>query len=198
MWETIALGAIQAGSQIYSGYKQKQAAYKNASLIREDSVFQRRRAYDQASRLRNQGEAFKGSQRTAYASAGVKLTEGSPLAVLKKTEENLRQDIGRTRQSGDLAVERGTHQANALEQQGNDAFTASLISAATSFAGTLANNINIPKSTASSGNYIYGVGKSTDSWMNTNLGLGGYNGSYTGMFGDILKPKENQYGPRVF
>jgi len=198
MWPMIVLGAIQAGSQIYSGYKQKQAAAENADLMREQGQFQQRQAYDQASRLYKQGKSFIGSQTAGFAHAGVKIDSGSPLAALKESERNLQQDVSRTKQAGDTAYKRALSGASSLEQQGQDAFNASLIGGVTSFAGTLANNINIPKSTASSGNYIYGVGKSTDSWMNTNLGLGGYNGSYTGMFEDILKPKENQYGPRVF
>ena len=202
MWPMIVLGAIQTGSQIYSGYKQKQAAQENADLMREQGQFQQRQAYDQASRLYKQGESFIGSQTAGFAHAGVKLDKGSPLAALRESERNLQQDVSRTKQAGDTAYKRALSGASSLEQQGQDAFNASLIGGVTSFAGTLANNINIPKTnpvtTAPSGNYMQGIGKSTDSWMNTNLGLGGYNGSYTGMFGDMLKPKKNQYGPRMY
>jgi len=145
MWGMILLGAVKAGSQIYSGYKQKQAADQNAELMRQQAQFQREQANDQATTMKRQGEAFKGSQANAYAMSGVKTDRGTPLAILRETEKNINKDVARTRIAGQHAYETGLNQANALEQQGKDAFTSSLISGATSFAGTLANNIYIPK-----------------------------------------------------
>ena len=149
MWPMIALGAIQAGAQIYSGYKQKESAEYNANIMREQGEFARRQAYDQASNVNKQGNSFIGSQKAGIASSGVKSTSGSPLAALRESERNLQQDVSRTMQAGDHAYQSSLSQANSLEQQGKDAFTASLIGGATSFAGTLASNINIPKSAPS-------------------------------------------------
>jgi len=194
----IALGAIQAGSQIYSGYKQKEAADQNAGLMREQGEFQRSSAYDQASSLAKQGQGFIGSQKAGFASAGVKTTSGSPLAALRESEKNLQKDVSRTRQAGDIAYQRALSGAGALEQQGKDAFTASLIGGATSFAGTLANNVNMPKKTTSPDPFgsdkPYTSGTpNTNSWMANSAGLGGYNGSYTGMFDQARKPQQSSY-----
>ncbi len=177
MWPMLLLGAVQAGSQIYSGYKQKEAAEQNAALMREQAEFQRQQAYDQASIVRERGESFIGTQKAGLASAGVKTTTGSPLAVLRESERRLQQDVSRTRQAGDIAYKSGLSQAGTLEQQGKDAFTASLIGGATSFAGTLASNINIPKPTntvsGTSGGYLNeltrGVAPNLSSWQNQAL-----------------------------
>ena len=126
-------GAVQAGTQIYSGYKQKEAAEANADLLREQAQFQKASAYDQASQIAVQGEAFKGTQRSAFASSGVKIDEGSPLAVLKASQKGIQQDISRTRQIGDNALTVGLNQANQVQQQGKDAFTSSLLGAGTTF-----------------------------------------------------------------
>ena len=144
----IALGAIQAGSQIYSGWKQKEAAEENAKLMREQASFQRDQYDDQASTMQTQSNAVLGGQRNAMARSGVKTDQGSPLSLLRANEKALNKDIGRTRQAGQHAYDTGMNQANSLEQQGQDAFTASLIGGATSFAGTLANNVNIPRSSS--------------------------------------------------
>jgi len=173
MWPMIVLGAIQAGSQIYSGYKQKEAADQNAELMREQGQFQQRSAYDQASNLRKQGDSFIGSQTAGFAGAGVKTDSGSPLAALRESEKNLQKDVSRTRQAGDLAYKSSLSQASALQQQGQDAFTASLIGGATSFAGTLANNVNMPKTESPYGKTqgsLPSISPNTDSWMNQSLG----------------------------
>jgi len=151
MWEQIALGAIKYGANIYSANKQRRAAFDNAKLIREQADFQKQQAYDQATMMNKQGEAFKGSQRSAIASSGVKLDSGSPLALLRETSKNIQQDVSRTRQAGDVARDRGYNQATSLEQQGRDNFTASLLGASTSFAGTIANNVNMPKKANNTG-----------------------------------------------
>jgi len=133
-------GAIQAGTQIYSGYKKKQAADQNAELLRKQAELQKKQAYDKANQLQKQGEAFQGSQRSAFASSGVKADSGSPLAVLRETQRNLQQDISRTRQIGDNAYSLGLGQAKQLQQQGNDAFTSSILGGTASFLGTLNNS----------------------------------------------------------
>ena len=140
MWPMLLLGALKAGTEIYSGYKKKQAADQNAELLRQQAEAQKNQAYDRASRLAAQGEAFKGSQRSAFASSGVKLDSGSPLAVLRETQKNLQQDISRTKQIGDNAYSLGIGQANQLQQQGQDAFTSSILGGAASFLGDAYNS----------------------------------------------------------
>ncbi len=202
MWGMIALGAIQAGSQIYSGWKQKEAAEENAKLMREQASFQRDQYDDQASTMQTQSNAVLGGQRNAMARSGVKTDQGSPLSLLRANEKALNKDIGRTRQAGQHAYDTGMNQANSLEQQGQDAFTASLIGGATSFAGTLANNVNIPTKTTSPSPYGKNVTDSpslspnapnTNSWTASSVGLGGYNGSYTGMFDQEAKLQQPSY-----
>ena len=170
----IAMGAISAGSKIYSGWKQKEAAEENAELLRKQAEFQKQQAYEQAIMMREQGEAYKGSQKASIASSGIKATEGSPLMALRESERNIRQDVRRTREAGDRALELGINQADVLEQQGQDAFTSSVIGGATSFAGTLASNINIPKSTPTGGGYLNefttGAGPNLTSWQSQQLG----------------------------
>ena len=197
----LALGAVQAGTQIYSGYKQKQAADQNADLMRQQAAFQRDSTYEQSANVNKQGETFKGSQLAGVAQSGVKIDKGSPLALLRETDKRIQKDVSRIRQSGDRALESGNNQANQLEQQGQDAFNASLISGATSFAGTLAGNINMPGSTANNvtpngspsmsspyknqgGTSFTSKTPNTNAWMangvNEAAGFGGYSGNPTG------------------
>jgi len=207
MWPMLLLGAVQAGSQIYSGYKQKQAADENAQLMREQAQFQKEQAYDQAANIAKEGEAFQGSQRAGFAGSGVKIDSGSPLMVLRETAKNIQTDVSRTQQAGQHAYKSGLNQASALEQQGKDVFTSSLIGGATSFAGTLANNINMPKSTPNSiptgGGYLNSFTKSSaptlSSWQDSQLGLGSsfrtpLSGGYSGGPSIFNKKRQNFYG----
>ena len=137
MWPFAIFGAIKAGADIYSGVKQKEAAYANANILRQQGGYQRDAYYDQASKLNTQGQAFLGTQKSAFASANVKLDSGSPLAVMRESQKALQQDISRTRQMGDNALSLSINQARNLRKQGNDAFTSSIFGGVNSFLGSL-------------------------------------------------------------
>ena len=132
-WPMLLFGAIKAGTQIYSGIKQKEAAEANADLLIEQAEFEKQSAFDQARRLTVQGQAFLGRQKYAFASSGVKVDEGSPLAVMKASQKGLQQDISRTRQIGENVLTLGINRAKQVKKQGKDAFTTSLLGAGTTF-----------------------------------------------------------------
>ena len=140
-------GAVQAGTQIYAGYKQKEAAETNAELLRQQGIQARIQAGyaktasdERAASLQQQGQAFRGTQKSVFAGSGVKVSEGSPLAVMKESQRAIQQDVGRLQQMGGIALKQGqsqydvlSKQASQLEQQGKDVFTASLIGAGSTF-----------------------------------------------------------------
>ncbi|MCK5614060.1 hypothetical protein KAR91_70000 [Candidatus Pacearchaeota archaeon] len=131
MWPILLAGAIKAGTQIFSGAKQQRAAEANAELVEQEGIFQRKQAYDQATTLRKQGEAFKGSQRAGFASSGVKADRGSPLAVLNESRKAIQRDVSRTREAGDTALTKSINQANQIRKEGEAAKSTSLLGAGT-------------------------------------------------------------------
>lgn len=129
----LALAGIKAGAEIFEGYQAKEAAEYNADLLRKNAEFQKNAAFDQSVKLQQQGAAFIGSQKTAIAGSGIKLNEGSPLEILKKSQKNLNVDVGRIRTQGINAELLGLNQATQLEKQGLNAFTGSILGAGSGF-----------------------------------------------------------------
>lgn len=134
----VIASAVGAGAQIYQGVKAKDASQANANIIREQADYQRKQYEYQAGEVLKQGNSYKGTLTASTASSGVKRTEGSPLEIMRKTEQNILSDNHSLRKSAINASQSGLNQAEALEQQGKDALTSSIIGAGTSFLGSVA------------------------------------------------------------
>lgn len=134
---SIVAAGISAGVTIYQASEAQKAADYNAGLIEKDAEFARFQSTETALDLAEQGEGFKASQKSAFASSGIKTSEGSPLQLLKETQDKLELDVQNIRDSGDLAKLSGDNQADELKRQGQAGKTAGIISAGTSFATSL-------------------------------------------------------------
>lgn len=128
MWPMLLLAAVKSGTEIYKGFKEKHALDQNAELMREQGREVQQQYYDQAANMAQQGGAFLGQQTSAFANSGVKVDEGSPLAVINETRKNLQKDISRTQQLGNVSLKKAYNQANEMNKQGQDIFNASLLS----------------------------------------------------------------------
>ena len=148
MWPILLLTAIKAGTTIYSGFKEKETAEENAQMVRAQALEVEKQYQDKAKQIASRGEAYTGHQVSSYASAGVKVDSGSPLAVLNETRKNIQQDISRTKQLGNIAVKRADYQATQIEKAGDQALTSSLLTATTDmFSGAYNAGLFDPKKT---------------------------------------------------
>ena len=154
MWPMILLGAIQGGSSIYQGITQSKATRAEADRIRQEADIKREEArltrdslYDQARKTQTQGSAFIGSQKSSFASAGVKTDEGSPLAIMRESQKSIQQDVSRIRSTGNRALKLGLNQADIMDQSADFAdkyagqqLGGSIIGGVTSFLGGVVQN----------------------------------------------------------
>jgi len=127
-------GAVISGvSAIAGGISAKKQAESQADITEQQGAFAKASALDQAERFREQGESFLSGQRVGFASAGVQLDTGSPLAVMKKSEENLEQDVKRIQEAGENAATLAGNQAAAFRKQGQGAFLGGILGGGSTF-----------------------------------------------------------------
>lgn len=117
-----ALGTLtQAGVQIHSGVSARSAAKDQARLARS-------RAAIASEDERRKGRRLSGKQRAAFAKAGVKIDEGTPLDVLAETAANAELDALRAAFSFE-------QQAEDFESMGKVALTQGILGAGATILG---------------------------------------------------------------
>ena len=139
MWPELLIGAVKAGTQIYQGIKAQKEYQDQAADIKQQAELQKAQYYDQANKLSDQGNSLIGRQRTGFASAGVKLTEGSPLLVMRESQKAIQSDISKLRLMGDNALQTGMNQVKSAFDSGRNTMSASFLSAGNTLLGSLSN-----------------------------------------------------------
>ena len=122
------LGQIQQGQQQSDYYKaQAQQAEINAQTARSD-------AQKQAEKIRRAGRYQVGETNAQLAASGVKLGEGTPLALTQDITNNAEQDAFAAILSGERGYTQGMTEASSMRTAGNNAVSNSVLSSA----GTIA------------------------------------------------------------
>ena len=119
-------GALKIGAgmwQIRAGREQKAAYYQSAQILKSEGLLAATQALNVGTIMREEGAAFIGTQKVAYAKSGVML-EGSPLAVLVETATQTERDAMLAREQGKLEQIRYAQQADIQRKTGHSIGTA--------------------------------------------------------------------------
>jgi hypothetical protein len=119
----IAVGALALGGALKATAISKESKAEEAAA-REQSAQRRREAAQtrietewNVGDLQTQQKQFMGTQQAMIGRSGVKLTSGSPLALLSETGARMSEDVRRLRQQGEWAAENIGWEAESLEAQ---------------------------------------------------------------------------------
>jgi hypothetical protein len=121
--------AVGVGSALYSGSQAKQAGQIAGIYAEGQAQLDEMHALETSKLVRKAGRRQIGAANAAYAASGVKLGEGSALAVENEMTVGVEHDAYQALLEGTnraFAVRQGGAQA---VQQGNDAMTAAVIGA---------------------------------------------------------------------
>lgn len=129
----IAGAAISAGSAIAQGIGAKKAADEQAAIQEQEATFATAQSRDVAGQVREEGESFLSSQTAGFGASGVRLDEGSPLAVMQESAANLEQDVQRTLKSGEFQSTRLRNLAASTRTQGKFALAGGILSGGSTF-----------------------------------------------------------------
>ena len=124
-------GGISAGGSIFSGISANKAANKEAALQREQANILLAESQQQADKTRKAGKKLLSQQVSYYTGQGVSL-EGSPLAVLQETSNDIQSDIDAILNRGYAQYKLGTTQSKMTKTAGRTAFMGSLFNAGSS------------------------------------------------------------------
>lgn len=135
----IAAAVVSAGSAIYSGVQQKNAADTNAELARREGNQQADAAVAQAEKIRKAARATAGQANASMAAAGVSIGEGTPVRITDQIYQNSESDAYSTLLTGTRRQQSANDQAGLMEYEGNAARTAGYLNAGASLLSTGAN-----------------------------------------------------------
>jgi hypothetical protein len=121
-------GIIAAGASLIGGALKAKAISEQSkaeeAAAREQSAQRRREAAQtrietelNIGDLQTQQKQFLGTQQAMIGRSGVKLTSGSPLALLSETGARMSEDVRRLRQQGEWVAENIGWEAESLEAQ---------------------------------------------------------------------------------
>ena len=123
--------ATSAGGSIFGGIQADKAAKKEAALQREQANILLAESRQQADRTRKAGKKLLGQQVSYYSGQGVSL-EGSPLATLQETSNDIQSDIDAILNRGYAQYKLGMAQSKMTKSAGRTAFIGSLFNAGSS------------------------------------------------------------------
>lgn len=121
--------ALAAGSAIYGGIQQKQAADTQAELTRRQAVQEKDAAVAQAEKIRKASRQQQAEATANLAASGISVGSGTPIRISNEIYKTAEQDAYQTILSGTRAQTAGGIQAGMLESSGNNAMTTGLLSA---------------------------------------------------------------------
>jgi hypothetical protein len=127
---------ISAGSAIYSGNKQKQAADANAEMSRRAGNQEADAAVAQAEKIRKAGRAATGRANAAMAASGVSIGEGTPIRIGEEIYKDSEDDAFSTLLTGTRRKQSSYDQAGIMESEGRAARTAGYLNATSSLLST--------------------------------------------------------------
>lgn len=124
--------ALAAGSAIYGGIQQKQAADTQAELTRRQTAQEADAAVAQAEKIRRAGRQQQAEATANLAASGVSVGSGTPIRIGNEIYRTSEQDAYQTILSGTRAQTAGNIQAGMLNTSGSNAMTSGLINAGSS------------------------------------------------------------------
>ncbi len=103
------IGAIAAGAALIGGALKAKAASEESkaeeAAAREEAAQTRQATEFKVEDLQLQQKQFAGTQQAMIGRSGVKLSSGSPLALISETSRRMTQDVQRLRQQGEWDAE---------------------------------------------------------------------------------------------
>jgi len=130
MCHPMVLVGIQAGAQIAGGLQQQKAAKQAAIQARREAIYQQQVAAAETENIRYANKRELGSLRAAFGKRGVALDSASMIDVIAEAAGNLDYPALVKQHEGLIARYRGEAQARAAKTAGQNAFTRSLLGAA--------------------------------------------------------------------
>lgn len=124
-----ASAAVSAAGTIYSGMQQAEAADNQAQIAENNAAYEADAAKQHAEKIRKAGKAQRGEANAALAASGVKLGEGTPLAIQKDIIQKSEEDALSALLTGSRAIKSGEDQADMLRASGDAARTAGFTTA---------------------------------------------------------------------
>lgn len=124
--------ALAAGSAIYGGIQQKQAADTQAELTRRQAAQNADTAVAQADKIRKAARQQQAEATANLAASGVSVGSGTPIRISNEIYKTSEQDAYQTILSGNRAQASGDIQAGMLETAGQNAATAGYLNAGSS------------------------------------------------------------------
>lgn len=121
--------ALAAGSAIYGGIQQRQAANTQAELTRRQSAQDADAAVAQAQKIRKAARQQQAEATANLAASGISVGSGTPIRISNEIYKASEQDAYQTILSGTRAQTSGSIQAGMLESSGDNAMTTGLLNA---------------------------------------------------------------------
>ncbi len=125
----LASAAVGTVGTIYSGMQQAAAADDQAQIAENNAAYEADAAKQHAEKIRRMAKAQRGEANAALAASGVKLGEGTPLAIQKDIIQKSEEDALSAMLTGSRALKSGSDQADMLRASGNAAMTGAFVSA---------------------------------------------------------------------
>lgn len=144
---------VSASGSVMQGNAQKQASYAQAAQEEVQANDVQAQGYQQAKRIRAQGDSNKSAATASLAASGVDVSQGTANDVRTKIDQNAEQDALNTILSSDAKATTLRTQAGLDRQSGNGAQQAGMLGALGSVlrGGAMAASKNGWKSAATSG-----------------------------------------------
>ncbi len=134
MCHPMVLVGLQAGAQIAGGIAQQKAGKQAAIQARREAIYQQQVAAAETENIRYAAKRDLGSLRAAFGKRGVGLDSASMIDVIAESAGNLDYPALVKEHEGLIARYRGEAEARAARAAGQNAFTRSLLGAATTLA----------------------------------------------------------------
>lgn len=125
----LASAAVGTVGTIYSGMQQAAAAEDQAQIAENNAAYEADANKQQAEKIRRMAKAQRGEANAALAASGVKLGEGTPLAIQKDIIQKSEEDALSAMLTGSRALKSGSDQADMLRASGEAASTSGYITA---------------------------------------------------------------------
>lgn len=120
--------AVGAAGTIYNGIQQADAADNQAQIAENNAAYEADANKQHAEKIRRMAKAQRGEANAALAASGVKLGEGTPLAIQKDIAQKSEEDALSAMLTGSRAIKSGEDQADMLRASGDAALVGSAVS----------------------------------------------------------------------
>ncbi len=126
-------GAVSAAGYIDRKKQQEKAAETNIALAELDIEYIEKQTKTAEERFRDEGEAFKGTQKAVIGHSAAKTTEGTPLLIQQETAARIEQDVLQIKEKGKHEVERLEIEKEHYAESSKQAFTSMILGLGSTF-----------------------------------------------------------------